>query len=578
MKKHTSKKALTLVLAIVLTFTLAVSAFATWSSYQGNQKNNGRITSGQPPISPTPTVTAVPLNYNNPDYSVFTGVDAASVIQGNYAFTLYNGGVSGSNNVGGARMQATDVRDGSTRWNIQLDDDASNDMQLSTPYYSSGDNTIYATVTRTEAFQTYTSMSGWTVSGATITGGTATFTGGNQSVSTTLNLTTAVSTIQLSTDLALNTTGATGSYTITLSDNNSNAVYTLASGGLNADWYGTYATYNGVWIPAGSYTLTFTVDSLSGGSADLSTMTLSRYYWRLYSVSNANTLSPVLSSVLASGEGQINTHINCISKHLFFGGFGGDHAYYQYGPIDGAASLKKFIPGLGDDFDDFYYAGASMFSENDSTKVVFGSESGKVYIRPVGDYFDSAANLLIDLNTMQSDCGNIRSSICVVGSDWYLSSNGADTNGYLWRITQTQNNVFAATCLELPYKTTSTPAVSSNNYIYLGYNYGYTIGGVYAIPADFTDSTTPITIYSGDPVQSSPIVFSDDVEEYVYFTTNSYTGAGYCYYWEAGDQTTIDEVWAAGGSSGNPFAVQGFSAENGYLVYGDDGNYLYIVH
>lgn len=576
MKTRTSKRVLTLVLAVVLTFVLAVSAFATWSSYQGNQKNNGRITSGQPPITNPTTTVAVPLPTNNPDGSVFTGVDAASVIQGNYAFTLYNGGVSDSNTgLGGARMQATNVTTGATLWNLQLDADASNDMQLSTPYYSSSDNTIYATVTRTEAFQTYTSMSGWTASGATITGGTATFTGGNQSVSTTLNLTTAVSTIQLSTDLALNTSGATGSYTITLSDNNSNAVYTLASGGLDADWYGTYATYNGDWIPAGAYTLTFSVDSLSAGSATLNTMTLSRYYWRLYSVSSANTSSPVLSSMLATGEGQINTHINCISKYLFFGGFGGDHAYYQYGPIDGTASLKKFIPGLGDDFDDFYYAGASMFSENDSTKVVFGSESGKVYIRPVGDYFDSAANLLIDLNTMQSDCGNIRSSICVVGSDWYLSSNGADTNGYLWRITQTQNNVFAATYLELPYKTTSTPAVSSNNYIYLGYNYGYTIGGVYAIPADFTDSTTPVAIYSGDPVQASPIVYTSGNWDYVYFTTNSYTGAGYCYRFNG---SSAQSRWTAGGTSTNRYAVQGFSSENGYLVYGDDGSTLYIMH
>ena len=82
-------------------------------------------------------------------------MDAASVIQSDYAFTLYNGGVTDDDD-GGARMQATNVTNGSTLWNIQLDANASNDMQLSTPYYDSSNNVIYATVTYTTPFQTYT--------------------------------------------------------------------------------------------------------------------------------------------------------------------------------------------------------------------------------------------------------------------------------------------------------------------------------------------------------------------------------------------------------------------------------------
>ncbi len=588
MKKTKSKRLLTLVLVVVLVFALSVSAFATWSSFQGNNTNSGTIpTSAQPAITSSATVTPVSLPYNNPDYSVYTGVDAASVIQGNYAFTLYNGGVSGANDVGGARMQATNITttDPNERvlWNIQLDADASNDMQLSTPYYDSNNNAIYAAVTYTTVFQNYTSVSNWSTSGgASISSGAATFTAANQSVSTSLTLTNPVNTIQVSSNLAVTgpnseTTYYAG-YTVTLS--NGNTTYTLVNNETaSSAWAGTYATYNGAQISAGTYTLTFTINSLdTNATATLSTLTMSRYDWRLYSISDANTTNKVLSDVLASGEGQINTHINSIGGYLYFGGFGGEHSYYQYGPIDDEntdPSLTKFTPNTQEDF---YYAGASKSSKNNTNYVVFGSESGKVYVRPVGATFGTATGSVINLASKQSACGPIRSSICVKDGVWYLSSRGTGSNGYLWKITDGTTSDPTVVYRQLNGNSTSTPVVSNNNYVYVGYSSGYSSGGVVCVPANFTSSTTLTSIYSGHPVQSSPLVYTYGGYDYVYFTTNHENGKGYCYSWYAGYQATIANVWALGGTSGNPYAVQGFSSENGYLVYGDDGNYLYIIH
>jgi hypothetical protein len=88
----------------------------------------------------------------------------------------------------------------------------------------------------------------------------------------------------------------------------------------------------------------------------------------------------------------------------------------------------------------------------------------------------------------------------------------------------------------------------------------------------------PVGGGNGDPVQASPIVWSDTDDEidYIYFTTNSANGKGYAYSYTVGGSAAA--LWNAGGTSNNPYAVQGFASDGGYLIYGDDGNYLYIMH
>ena len=131
----------------------------------------------------------------------------------------------------------------------------------------------------------------------------------------------------------------------------------------------------------------------------------------------------------------------------------------------------------------------------------------------------------------------------------------------------------------VPLSSTTTPTLSDNGVLYAGVN-GYDslfngVGAVYAFdPATLTRLDT---IYTGDQVQASSIVYSDTVEQidYVYFTTNSAQGAGFCYSYDAFG--TIAQEWTAGGTSGNRYALQGFSSDGGYLVYGDDGNNLYFM-
>jgi hypothetical protein len=129
--------------------------------------------------------------------------------------------------------------------------------------------------------------------------------------------------------------------------------------------------------------------------------------------------------------------------------------------------------------------------------------------------------------------------------------------------------------------------ISANGYVYVG-SYGYDanfngIGLVQAVAvAGFSPTSTVIDVYGTkaaplDPVQSSVIVYTSAPWNYVYFTTNSGSGAGYCYRHNV-TSGAVQSVWSAGGTSSNPYAVQGFASDGGYLVYGDDGNYLYIMH
>jgi hypothetical protein len=121
--------------------------------------------------------------------------------------------------------------------------------------------------------------------------------------------------------------------------------------------------------------------------------------------------------------------------------------------------------------------------------------------------------------------------------------------------------------------------------VYAGYNNGFTSGGVVVIPASAFGSVIT-TVYSGDPVQSSPIVWSDEGNEmdYVYFTTNAdYTYStppthnGYCYSVDVSGSPPVPSlVWNPG--TGGTYALQGFASDGGYVVYGDDGNTLYIFH
>ena len=61
--------------------------------------------------------------------------------------------------------------------------------------------------------------------------------------------------------------------------------------------------------------------------------------------------------------------------------------------------------------------------------------------------------------------------------------------------------------------------------------------------------------------------------DYLYFNTNAQKGAGYCYSYDGGK--TGSKVW---GTTGDTYALGGMAIDNGYAVFGNDYNHLYVVH
>ena len=587
-------------LSFVLIVSLSLTTFAAWPSFQNDNTNNGIIpTSPPPPITaPSPSnVDEIPLTNNG----AWIGVDVAPIIYNDTVYTLHNGG-------DGAYLASTPLP-GSTNptWDVNIDPLAgSGDTQLSTPYATTINNEDIIFVGTTHSVELFSALtySGWTSAPTNFIDGSgvATFPSTGGSVETTIELDDPVSTLTVQTNLNLISPTTSASYLIELIDSN-NVSYVLASYTItsNANYGSTYDTYNGAQIPAGEYTLKITVTP-SGGTVTASTFFLGGFNWQLNVVTDLDSLIPTWSiaqciisgriSEDVAGEGQFNTPISYDNSgnggygNIYFGIWGGTHSYYQYTYLFKApprSHLNVFTPtvaGSPSGYDDFYNAGAY----SDGTNVYFGSDNGIVYQQPVSGFGSTAGNPL----TLISSAGKIRSSMAFDGTSLYFTSQGTGSNAYIWRILPGQSSVSTADYTTISVSgtnvsTSSTPVISANNYVYVGYNTtNLTSGGVVAYPKTFTSvapGTAQITIYTGDPVQASPIVFSDDGVDYIYFTTNSYQGAGCCYFYDIGSNFA-DELWSIAGTSGNPYAIQGFAADFyddvNYLVYGDDGNFLYI--
>jgi hypothetical protein len=223
----------------------------------------------------------------------------------------------------------------------------------------------------------------------------------------------------------------------------------------------------------------------------------------------------------------------------------------------------------------------------------------------VSDFGDVNRGNIVKLVNPVYNPGAVRSSI-VTYTDTdgkYVIFSSAGASGLLWQLPVGQlaastSGDYKSVCAVLSgVTTTSTPVISENNIIYVGSNNGDGTGAVWAYnpgTATTTPGTPPTlaaTIYNGDAVSGSMIVWSVSEEEpepnhvdYVYFTTYADHSQdqppvtnhnGYCFAVDLNSGTPSPSlVWnpATGGS----YALQGFASDDGYLVYGDDGNRLYI--
>ncbi len=592
--KIKSRKGLSILLALVLVFAIsATPAFAAWDSFQNTNTNNG-VTDV---LVTTPVTT-----YDDLDNNWAGGINAPSVIDTGVSYTLYNGGyVNGTN--GGARMQATTLSTANPVWNVQIDNTADNISQLSTPVLVGSDLYALTTGSTTLYSSSVFNSTNWTgTASISNVNNDATFAAGSSDYiySNTAEVSFIAATTNITTEFALTpAVNDDAKYTLELYDGSNNLVATLVN---NATLYGGYSTalnyYSGTAIPAGNYKIKLTITTDATNPITVTSISLSGNGWKLYKVATATGAA----TLLESGVGAGNTPITHSGDYLYFGIYGGDRSYYQY-KLSTPTALKKFEAD-----DDFYWAGATVVTVPEERNIggaealvnvdyaVFGSDSGTVYWREVGS-FDTAGHT-VDLTLTQADAGHIRSSIVAPGDGYlYFTSQGNISStgnpGYLWKFGENRTYVGH---VGLPKNSTSTPVISDNDYVYVGYydhgNLTAPEGGVVGILKTNFIPSALFDVYGngvsssagtpGDPVQASPVVCSTGVGtnryDYVYFTTNSSSGAGYCYRHRISNGA-ITDVWSGGegGTSGNPYALQGFAADGDYLVYGDDGIRLYII-
>ena len=587
MKKTNSKRLLTLVLALVLVFALSVGALAAWPSFQKDATNNGTVPSGVTPPTASPTISSLTLASNTHPYS---GIDAASVINGNYAYTVYNGGVV-NGTTGGARLSAVNLTNGQSVDNIQLDADADDCQQLCTPYYDTTNDILYAGVSYYDDELSGGSMSNWN-SGA-ISGGVLTIPA-NSTV--TLTMTGflqhgSYKDAYFTTDLwSYNYGDLSG--TVSMVDWTTQQTYTFGTNTSYPDGYFSLYNNSGDLIPSGTYNVTLTLTNNTNAPVTATKISYMLYRWRLYKVTVTNNAfsTPV---VIANGNGQIATPITASGSYLYFGIYQGDRNYYQ---------LNTSLPDYDDDYllhystysgEGYYWAGAAVVGDY----VYFGDELGKVYKRPIGTGFDTGTDEVAYLTNDPTGAGAVRSSICYYDGNLYLTTK----NGFLWKVSTDLHTVYSPIDLKdyvgtiYVQNSTSTPVVSDNGYIYVGgyrtyYDNNFVrhdFGAIKAIPVNNWYSALQ-TIWTSDSeaVQSSVVTYSttyydEDEEEdlaidYLYFTGNGPSGSGYCISYVPFTNVE-DDIWDTG-SCWADYTLQGFAvADSGKVVFGNDGNRLFIV-
>ena len=297
---------------------------------------------------------------------------------------------------------------------------------------------------------------------------------------------------------------------------------------------------------------------------------------KILALTNLDAAQPTVSEVLINIDGQINTPIVKYGSYIYFGTWpGGSNAgkYYQVDVSTTSYTYKTFTPeSYG-----FYWAGAVK----SGNYIYFGSDNGKLYYRQAGPRFDSTAATaggVLDLTDTTiggaSDAGNVRSTVMLDGDKLYFTSQGK----YLWCCTIGSGGAPAISWkASLGGTSTSTPTKVGDR-IYVGYYSGFNAGGVQCVTLSLDEEGNIVpsiaSVTSGFPVQSSIVVMGDGTgTDYLYFNTNAQKGAGYCYSYDGGK--TGSKVW---GTTGDTYALGGMAIDNGYAVFGNDYNHLYVVH
>ena len=186
--------------------------------------------------------------------------------------------------------------------------------------------------------------------------------------------------------------------------------------------------------------------------------------------------------------------------------------------------------------------------------------------------------------------GNVRSSIMVDGTKIYFTtqypSGSSFGNFYCYNAGSGEPTFAWGANIQATYSgttysgnCTSTPVIAASGNIYVGFYSGFTAGGLMKItaPTSGTVGTASLITVSGaaftQPVQCTPVVYTSGNYDYFYFNTNSGTGAGYCFR-VSKTGTNASQRWK---TDNDTYALGGMAISNGYAVFGNDYNHLYIV-
>lgn len=293
---------------------------------------------------------------------------------------------------------------------------------------------------------------------------------------------------------------------------------------------------------------------------------------KILALTDLDSATPTVITLKTTIPGQINTPIVQYGDYIYFGTWTGSAGgtYYQLS-LDGEVS-NEYAYDSG-----FYWAGAVKVGNY----IYFGSDNGVLHYRSIDNFAGVGGTVTLP----ESDAGNVRSSISTDGSNnLYFTTQGVYNsttkaqNGYLWCY-EANTTTGAPTHkwhIQLDGKSTSTPTIvidDTTTSIYTGYYTGFDDGGVQV--TTYPNGTTPAnfdidTVAYGFPVQCS-ILYSDG---YVYFNTNSSTGAGYCYPASAREQSNEQFTWR---TTTRTYALGGMACANGIIVFGNDYNELFIV-
>lgn len=584
-----------LAILLALAMLLSVSAFAAWNGIGGAWRtHNGTVTTA--PTAAAPTVAKIAMKNSG---SGWDGIDNVPVMHTvgttTYAYVLYDGHAAGARlakincNKAIENASSSDLYNNAevVLWDVPVS--TKSGFQLSTPLLVEGtnassetDDTLYIGLTTTTALvEKDASDSIWNVSGG------CTVDGSKLKISSTGTYTMSTSDItMLKNNSHRAATGisipAGAEMTITAKVNDTVALTKTFD---SDDVIDGHFYLNDVLTSAGesavvagdtnTLSFTFNVTALSGdayieyGSLFQTAASVMGFkdLTSAPAISSTTGIATPTYSVNLNDGGQLNTPITTDGTYIYFGTWQGNKAYYQWN-----LSTKKLARTTGNGF---YWAGAAVIGN----QVYFGSDNGILHWRSTSDFAKTGGTV-----TLPDSAGNVRSSIMVDGDYFYFTSQGK----YLWCY---KANASGAPTHQwhtsLNAVSTSTPTKVGNK-IYVGYYNGFNKGGV----TEVTESrdTTPAScvakhdLISGTgstannmPVQSSLVVLPNadsSAAAYVYFSTNSNVGAGYGY---AVNGTTATKVWDTSAAGNGTYALGGMASDGGYMVFGNDYNYLYIV-